>query len=106
MIKKLSVPMMLVLAQFAGSAWSNQGLDADVRGVVEQWAPATATIKVSNRSYPLGQGVQVTDRNAKLISSSQVRVGSRVLLMLSGGAVTHVIVDPGSTNPFERPGVR
>lgn len=106
MSKKQFFSIALVGALFAQASWSNQFSDPDVRGVVEQWAPAAATIKVSNRSYPVAKDVQVTNGNAKLISPSQVRAGARVLLMLSEGTVTHVILNPGSTNPFERPGVR
>lgn len=85
------------LAQVEG-----QGQDMEVRGTVQLWAPAALRIEVDGRTYRLDRGVQVVDRDTRLLRSHQVRAGLPVMLLITDGQyVTHVVVNPGATNPFE-----
>ena len=94
----ISVPM-------AWSVFAQQPVElpAEVRGKVEQWAPSARVIKVDGRTYSLSKDMQVIDAKAALLSSGAVRSGGRVLLMISQGSVTHVVVNPGSGSVMDLP---
>ncbi len=87
-------------------AWSNEGPEQDLRTTIEQWSVGGQTLRASGKTYVVAPDVQILDRNARFVSALQLKPGVPVLLTLSGNAVTHVIVNPGPSNPFERPGQR
>lgn len=79
-----------------------QGQDMEVRGVVQLWAPAALRIEVDGRTYRLARDVQVVDRETRLLKPHQVQVGLVVLLLITDGQyVTHVVVNPGASSPFD-----
>ena len=79
-----------------------QGQDKEVRGIVQLWAPAASRIEVDGRTYRLDRGVQVVDRETRLLRPHQVRAGLHVLLLITDGEyVTHVVVNPGASSPFD-----
>ncbi|MEW6478933.1 MAG: hypothetical protein AB1455_05710 [Pseudomonadota bacterium] len=80
--------------------------DQEIRAQIQQWTPGSKTLKASGKSYELAADVQWLDRQARFVSPQAARAGVPVLLLLSEGQVTHVIVNPGPYNPFERPGGR
>lgn len=79
-----------------------QGEDMEVRGIVQLWAPAAQRIEVDGRTYRLARDVQVVDRETRLLKQHQVRSGVPVMLLITDGEyVTHVVVNPGASSPFD-----
>ncbi|MBA4263894.1 MAG: hypothetical protein C0453_02335 [Comamonadaceae bacterium] len=79
-----------------------QGQDTEVRGIVQLWAPAAQRIEVDGRTYRLARDVQVVDRETRLLKPHQVRSGVPVMLLVTESQdVSHVVVNPGPSSPFD-----
>jgi len=79
-----------------------QGGDMEVWGTVQLWAPAALRIEVDGRTDRVARDVQVIDRETRLLPPHRVRSGLPVMLRVSDGDyVTHVVVNPGPTSPFD-----
>lgn len=90
-----------------GNVWAQVGLpgeDQEVWGTVRLWAPSAQRIEVDGQAYRLASGVQVVDRNTRLLPLHQVRPGVPVMLLTNGQHVTHVVVKPGKSSPFDKVG--
>ena len=96
---------MSISASVAGGVQAQQllGSPSEIRGKVEQWAPAARVIKVDGRTYSLSKNVQVLNQRAAKLASDAVRPGGAVLLMLVGNEVTNVVVNPGKTPVMDQP---
>jgi hypothetical protein len=75
----------------------------EIRGSVEQWAPGARVIKVGGETYTLSKEVQLMDSNTALIKNNAVRPGGKVLLLISQGEVSHVVVNPGVGPVMDQP---
>jgi hypothetical protein len=97
-----------VLCFAASSACAQQAIplaNPEVRGTVRLWAPAAQRIELDGKSYRLAKDVQVLDRNTRLLEAQRVRPGLPVLLLMSGGeVVTHVVINPAVSSPFDKVG--
>lgn len=97
---------LLTTSSVLSSAWAQQaavGADLEIWGTVRLWAPAAQRIEVDGKAYRLARDVQVLDRNTRLLPSQRVRAGVPVMLLVAGGeTVTHVVVNPGTSSPFDK----
>lgn len=75
----------------------------EVRGVLQPSQGKAGLIRVGGMDYSLSDATQVIDRNARLVTAAQLRPGVPVLLVLSAGRVTHVVVNPANGNPLDQP---
>lgn len=96
----------LVIGLCMGALHAQHVPDQEIRAQVQQWVPGSKTLKASGKVYELAADVQWLDRQARFTNPHAVRAGIPVLLLIADGQVTHVIVNPGPYNPFERPGGR
>jgi hypothetical protein len=89
----------------AGIACAQQLIrpQAGVVGSIEQWAPGARVVKVDGQTYRLSPSVQVLDNRAALKPLSAVRPGTKVQLLIAGGDVSHVIIDPGLNPVMDQP---
>lgn len=99
---------LLTASSALGSAWAQQaavGADLEIWGTVRLWAPAAQRIEVDGKPYRLARDVQVLDRNTRLLPAHRVRPGLPVMLLVTEGqVVTHVVVNPGPSSPFDKVG--
>lgn len=99
---------LLATSAVLSSAWAQQaavGGDLEIWGTVRLWAPAAQRIEVDGKPYRLARDVQVLDRNTRLLPAQRVRPGVPVMLLVAGGeVVTHVVVNPGTSSPFDKVG--
>lgn len=107
-VKHIFLTILMPLFIGTGATWA-QGSprleEQEVRGTVQLWAPAAQRIEVGGRSYLVARDVQVVDGQTRLLPPNRVRPGSPVLLLISGGGlVTHVVVNPGNSSPFDKAG--
>jgi hypothetical protein len=75
----------------------------EVRGVLQPSQGKAGLIRVGGMDYRLHDAAQVIDRNARLVPAAQLRPGVPVLLVLSAGRVTHIVVNPANGNPLDQP---
>ena len=76
---------------------------SNVTGPVQQWRPDSATITVGGKTYEMPDGVEFMDGTSKNLSSTDLKSGVRVMLMIVNGKVTHVIINPIQPLPFDLP---
>lgn len=77
---------------------------SDLTGLVQQWRSDSASIMVEGKVYEMADKVVFMDTQLKSLSRSSLKSGVKVMLMVANGKVTHVIVNPAQTSPFDRPG--
>lgn len=99
-LSSIVVPLLL-LGQPGNAA--EPLLLSDVNGLVQQWRPDSATITVAGKAYEMTSSTVLMDGAAKPLNRSALKSGSRVMLMVANNKVTHVIVDPVQSSPFDRP---
>lgn len=99
---------LLATSAVLSSAWAQQvavGADLEIWGTVRLWAPAAQRIEVDGKPYRLARDVQVLDRGTRLLPVHRVRPGLPVMLLVADGQiVTHVVVNPGPSSPFDKVG--
>lgn len=104
-MKHIFLASLLPLFVGAGGTWAQSNLgveDMEVRGTVQLWAPAAQRIEVGGKAYRVARDVQVVDRETRLLPPNRVRPGLPVLLLITDGEfVTHVVVNPGNSSPFD-----
>lgn len=104
-MKHIVLASLLPLFVGAGATWAQNSLGVEgmeVRGTVQLWAPAAQRIEVGGKAYRVARDVQVVDRETRLLPPNRVRPGLPVLLLITDGEfVTHVVVNPGKSSPFD-----
>lgn len=99
---------LLAASAALGNVWAQQaapGADLEIWGTVRLWAPAAQRIEVDGKPYRLARDAQILDRNTRLMPAHRVRVGLPVMLIVAEGqVVTHVVVNPGHSSPFDKVG--
>jgi hypothetical protein len=76
---------------------------SDLTGLVQQWRSDSASIMVEGKVYETADNVVFMDGQLKSLSRNSLKSGAKVMLMVANGKVTHVIVNPAQTSPFDRP---
>lgn len=76
---------------------------SDVTGLVQQWRQDSTTITVTGKTYEMTSNTILMNGAALPINRSALKSGVRVMLMVANNKVTHVIIDPVLSSPFDRP---
>lgn len=102
---KIGISVLLFTAALALSTAHAQPIEAprEIRGSVEQWAPSARVIKVGGETFTLSKEVQVIDSGTALLKNNAVRPGGMVMLLISDGEVSHVVVNPGVGPVMDQP---
>ena len=106
-MKRIVAVSVMLTVLWVGTAYSVVAPEiVEIGGTVERWFAADRTILVAGKRYRLAEDVEILDGNGKVLDSSALRSGVRVLLIESGGEIGSVVINPSGQSYAIRPTTR
>lgn len=103
-MKKFSALILVSALCWTQQAAASMPLERlQVTGTLQQWSATAKTATVAGKVFHMADDVQYLDDAAKAVRGSTLRTGTRVMLLLANGKVTHVIVNPAELSPLDQP---
>jgi hypothetical protein len=76
---------------------------SNVMGAVQQWRPDSAAITINGKVYEIPERTPILDGSSKDLGRADLKPGVQIMLMIANNKVTHVIINPAQSIPFDIP---